>query len=108
MEVFLKLYQQFINTSPTIDWSQMRLISSKNQIMYESLNKAIDVEITKILNRLVVIKLNGGLGTTMGCKGPKSLIPLREGITFLDFALLQNEVNCKKKVLLNINLIIEI
>ena len=24
--------------------------------------------------RLVVVKLNGGLGTTMGCEGPKSVI----------------------------------
>uniref|UniRef100_A0A1I7W9N0 UTP--glucose-1-phosphate uridylyltransferase n=1 Tax=Heterorhabditis bacteriophora TaxID=37862 RepID=A0A1I7W9N0_HETBA len=25
-----------------------------------------------MLNKLVVVKLNGGLGTSMGCKGPKS------------------------------------
>ena len=26
------------------------------------------------LSKLVVVKLNGGLGTSMGCTGPKSLI----------------------------------
>jgi UTP--glucose-1-phosphate uridylyltransferase len=36
------------------------------------------------LDRAVVIKLNGGLGTSMGMSGPKSLIEAREGLTFLD------------------------
>jgi len=36
------------------------------------------------LDRLVVIKLNGGLGTSMGLNGPKSLLPVKNGLTFLD------------------------
>lgn len=28
-------------------------------------------EIKNLLDKLVVLKLNGGLGTTMGCTGPK-------------------------------------
>lgn len=36
------------------------------------------------LSRAVVIKLNGGLGTTMGLSGPKSLLPVRSGLSFLD------------------------
>lgn len=36
------------------------------------------------LQRLVVIKLNGGLGTSMGMTGPKSLIEVKEGLSFLD------------------------
>ncbi len=36
------------------------------------------------LRRLVVIKLNGGLGTSMGMTGAKSLIEVKEGLTFLD------------------------
>ncbi|WP_272472745.1 UTP--glucose-1-phosphate uridylyltransferase [Baekduia alba] len=39
---------------------------------------------TAILPRLAVIKLNGGLGTSMGLRGPKSLIDVKPGITFLD------------------------
>ena len=39
---------------------------------------------TKLLDKLVVIKLNGGLGTTMKLDGPKSLIPVREGRCFLE------------------------
>ena len=36
------------------------------------------------LARTVVIKLNGGLGTSMGLHRAKSLLPVREGLTFLD------------------------
>ena len=35
-------------------------------------------------NDLVVIKLNGGLGTSMGLNKAKSLLPVKKGLTFLD------------------------
>src|SRR5512140_3511385 len=34
--------------------------------------------------RLVVVKLNGGLGTSMGLSGPKSLLEVKPGTSFLD------------------------
>ena len=37
-----------------------------------------------VLDRLVVIKLNGGLGTSMGLPGPKSLLEVKPGMSFLD------------------------
>ena len=46
-----------------------------------------------MLNKLVVVKLNGGLGTSMGCQGPKSVIPVRNDLTFLDLTVQQIEVN---------------
>lgn len=36
------------------------------------------------VGRAVIIKLNGGLGTGMGLVGPKSLLVVKEGLTFLD------------------------
>lgn len=39
----------------------------------------------------MVIKLNGGLGTSMGCHGPKSVIPVRNDLTFLDLTVQQIE-----------------
>jgi UTP--glucose-1-phosphate uridylyltransferase len=42
-----------------------------------------------LLAQAVVIKLNGGLGTSMGLQGPKSLLPVREGVTFLDLMVRQ-------------------
>ncbi len=38
----------------------------------------------EVLGRVALVKLNGGLGTSMGLKGPKSLIEVRPGLTFLD------------------------
>jgi UTP--glucose-1-phosphate uridylyltransferase len=43
------------------------------------------------LSKLVVIKLNGGLGTSMGCQGPKSTITVRDDLTFLDLIIRQLE-----------------
>jgi UTP--glucose-1-phosphate uridylyltransferase len=37
-----------------------------------------------VLDQAVVIKLNGGLGTSMGMTGPKSLLEVKDGHTFLD------------------------
>ena len=45
-----------------------------------------------LLDKLVVLKLNGGLGTSMGCQGPKSLISVRNDQTFLDLTVRQIEV----------------
>ena len=44
-----------------------------------------------MLNQLIVVKLNGGLGTSMGCKGPKSFITVRDDLTFLDITIQQIE-----------------
>lgn len=44
---------------------------------------------TGLLNQAVIIKLNGGLGTSMGLQGPKSLLAVREGVNFLDLMVRQ-------------------
>lgn len=41
--------------------------------------------------RAVVLKLNGGLGTSMGMSGPKSLLPVKDDLTFLDIIVHQVE-----------------
>ncbi|KAL3927628.1 MAG: hypothetical protein SGPRY_002737 [Prymnesium sp.] len=48
---------------------------------YESLSK----EEPSLLTSTVMLKLNGGLGTGMGLEKAKSLLPIKDGITFLDF-----------------------
>lgn len=42
-----------------------------------------------LLSETVVLKLNGGLGTSMGLDRAKSLLSVRDGLTFLDFTLKQ-------------------
>ena len=41
------------------------------------------------LAQTVVIKLNGGLGTSMGMTGPKSLLEVKDGLSFLDVTVRQ-------------------
>jgi UDP-N-acetylglucosamine pyrophosphorylase len=43
----------------------------------------------ELLKQAVIIKLNGGLGTSMGLERAKSLLPVKNGLTFLDFIVKQ-------------------
>jgi len=60
----------------------------------EAVNELTDyatltAEKTELLEKCVMVKLNGGLGTGMGLEKAKSLLDLKEGNTFLDFIALQ-------------------
>ncbi|MFP4167626.1 MAG: UTP--glucose-1-phosphate uridylyltransferase [Desulfonatronovibrionaceae bacterium] len=48
------------------------------------------------MSKLAIIKLNGGLGTTMGLEKAKSLIPVKEGRNFLDLILEQTRILRRK------------
>jgi UTP--glucose-1-phosphate uridylyltransferase len=52
-----------------------------------ALEAAGEVDPVDALERVVAIKLNGGLATTMGLRHPKSLVEAREGYTFLDIII---------------------
>ncbi len=41
------------------------------------------------LDQVVYLKLNGGLGTSMGMQGPKSLLPAKDKLSFLDIIVQQ-------------------
>lgn len=46
-------------------------------------------DISKLLSQTAVLKLNGGLGTSMGLEKAKSLLEIKSGITFLDIIVKQ-------------------
>lgn len=50
---------------------------------------ATDQERREALAKTVVLKLNGGLGTSMGMSGPKSLVQVCDGLSFLDVVVRQ-------------------
>jgi UTP--glucose-1-phosphate uridylyltransferase len=60
-------------------------------VAYNLLKKPSVDQTASLLSKLAVLKLNGGLGTTMGCVGPKSAIEVRDGMTFLDLTVRQIE-----------------
>lgn len=76
-----------------IEWSKIQTPTDEVVVPYDSLAPTPEdpVETKKLLDKLVVLKLNGGLGTTMGCTGPKSVIEVRNGLTFLDLIVVQIE-----------------
>lgn len=55
----------------------------------------------RVLKNAIIIKLNGGLGTSMGLTGPKSLLKVKDGLSFLEIMLLQAEQRHVKMALMN-------
>jgi UTP--glucose-1-phosphate uridylyltransferase len=81
IENFLALYQKYLSGPGKIaDWNSVHAPGENKLLQYESLPVPSGIN----LSRLAVCKLNGGLGTSMGCKGPKSAIHVRDGKSFLD------------------------
>ncbi|KAI8029913.1 UTP--glucose-1-phosphate uridylyltransferase [Camellia lanceoleosa] len=76
-----------------VEWSKIQTPTDEVVVPYDSLAPTPEdpAETKKLLDKLVVLKLNGGLGTTMGCTGPKSVIEVRNGLTFLDLIVIQIE-----------------
>ena len=96
MHVFSRLYSQFLEEPATIDWKSWTLPEESHFIDSKDLPNLENPEVKNLLDKLAVVKLNGGLGTTMGCSGPKSLITVKNGRNFLEIALEQIDVLNKK------------
>ena len=110
---FEKLFSRFLledANQSSIDWQEIRpppegTVSLKflrkfdrfvlklfKVIPYKKLTTADLSDKKELLDKLIVVKLNGGLGTTMGCQGPKSVISVRNDLTFLDLTIQQLDV----------------
>lgn len=85
-----EMYVRHLN-SPANDsaWDRIQPPKPEQVVHYDDIGEAAGAA---FLDKLVVLKLNGGLGTSMGCVGPKSIIEVREGNTFLDLTVRQIEV----------------
>jgi UDP-N-acetylglucosamine pyrophosphorylase len=73
---------------------QTGLISEESIQPVEDLPRLEDLDSSSpispsLLSQTIVLKLNGGLGTGMGLERAKSLLPIKEGLTFLDFIVRQ-------------------
>lgn len=91
MDNFFSLFRRYLQDKAkgtTLDWDRITPPQPEQVIDYEGLPK---VENPAIFSKLAVLKLNGGLGTSMGCVGPKSVIEVREGMSFLDLSVRQVE-----------------
>lgn len=90
MDSFFALFRRYLTDKASdthLDWDKVKSPTPGEVIQYKTLK---DGSIDN-LSKLAVLKLNGGLGTSMGCVGPKSVIEVRDGNTFLDLAVRQIE-----------------
>jgi UTP--glucose-1-phosphate uridylyltransferase len=96
-EGYAHLYQKLHTEPKKIGrWKSLRNPDKKKIIKYPSLPIPDRESLDLALARLAVCKLNGGLGTTMNCRGPKSAIVVREKKTFIDL-LVEQIVELNKK-----------
>lgn len=87
---FLRLYKKFRKAPAKIgNWESIRGPDEKSLLSYESLKKPDAGAVKNGLSKAAVCKLNGGLGTSMGCRAPKSSINVRQGKSFLDLIVEQ-------------------
>ena len=87
---FLKDFQRYLaekNKLP-LEWSNFTPL--KNSVVYEELSAPRETKKAKLLQELVVCKLNGGLGTSMQCTKPKSSIIVKDKKSFLELSLHQH------------------
>ncbi|KAJ2775808.1 UTP-glucose-1-phosphate uridylyltransferase [Coemansia javaensis] len=94
MDDFYRLFTRYLHEkkhSRPLDWDKVRGPKPEDVIGYADLEQKNVRDVAPLLSKLAVLKLNGGLGTTMGCVGPKSAIEVRDGQTFLDLTVQQIE-----------------
>ncbi|KAL7747023.1 UTP-glucose-1-phosphate uridylyltransferase [Sorochytrium milnesiophthora] len=101
MDNFLILFTRYLAErakGTKLDWEKIKS-PDEHITPYSDISECPPKKETELLSKLAVLKLNGGLGTTMGCVGPKSAIEVRDGLTFLDLTVRQIEyLNTNRKV----------
>jgi len=99
MKTFETMFKRYLNIVKTpggeyISWDTVKSPSAEMIQDMSALPKPAPESVKELLGKLAVVKLNGGLGTTMGCTGPKSMVEAHDGMTFLDLIVEQlKEVN---------------
>lgn len=93
---YLDLYEKFLTAnagkgdSGKIPWAEIESLHDRDSVAYEAIATEKNFQIgCGELHRLAVIRLNGGLATTMNMKRPKSLVRVREERSFLDLSVKQ-------------------
>ncbi|ODQ65981.1 UTP--glucose-1-phosphate uridylyltransferase [Nadsonia fulvescens var. elongata DSM 6958] len=91
MDNFFALFRRYLTDNAkgnTLDWDRIQPPKPEQVVHYDDIAQDVGSE---FLSKLAVMKLNGGLGTSMGCVGPKSVIEVRDGKSFLDLSVRQIE-----------------
>jgi UTP--glucose-1-phosphate uridylyltransferase len=84
IELFAPFYEQMAAGSGSIIPESVLKPVEPDQVESLASLQPYRTQGEEALEKTVVAKLNGGLGTTMGVDGPKSLFEAKEGLSFLD------------------------
>lgn len=91
-KIFLFNFDKLKNNPVSYIFSKNLTPLDKTDAVYEESTDTIESDdIKKELSKVVIIKLNGGLGTSMGLEGPKSQLIVKNNLNFLDITCHQVE-----------------
>ncbi|KAF9485925.1 UTP-glucose-1-phosphate uridylyltransferase [Pholiota conissans] len=91
MQSFFYLFTRYLAEraqSVDLDWDRIKSPAADQIVPYADLPQPKD---SSNLNKLAVLKVNGGLGTSMGMTGAKSALEVKDDMTFLDLTVRQIE-----------------
>ncbi|KAN0090840.1 UTP--glucose-1-phosphate uridylyltransferase family [Tylopilus felleus] len=91
MQAFFKLHSRYLadkDSQRYLDWEKIQTPDADRIVSYDQLPNTND---PRVLSKLAILKLNGGLGTSMGMSGAKSALEVKDGTTFLDIIAEQVE-----------------
>jgi UTP--glucose-1-phosphate uridylyltransferase len=91
MQSFFYLFTRYLSEraqAHELDWDRIKSPGDDQIVPYSSLPKPKD---SSALGKLAVLKVNGGLGTSMGMTGAKSALEVKDDMTFLDLTVRQIE-----------------
>ena len=88
-EIVRRVRLVYEGESGRVDWNTIGDLRPEDTIDLETLGD--EGASRETLKGLAIIKLNGGLGTTMGLSVPKSVIEVKPGLNFLEIMKLQVE-----------------
>ncbi|KAH9942330.1 UTP-glucose-1-phosphate uridylyltransferase [Epithele typhae] len=90
MQSFFYLFTRYLSERARrqdLDWDRIKSPSDDKIVPYTKLPQGSPQN----LNKLAVLKVNGGLGTSMGMTGAKSALEVKDDMTFLDLTVRQIE-----------------
>ena len=101
IDLFKHYYKKTVNGEKGLIFeNKIKPLKNGEIKTFESL-PAYAAEGRSVLQKTVAITLNGGLGTSMGLTGPKSLVPAKDGKTFLELILRQAQAHGIRPAFMN-------
>eukprot|EP00767_Chilomastix_cuspidata_P000216 gnl/Chilomastix_cuspidata/1053.p1 GENE.gnl/Chilomastix_cuspidata/1053~~gnl/Chilomastix_cuspidata/1053.p1 ORF type:complete len:473 (-),score=168.43 gnl/Chilomastix_cuspidata/1053:73-1491(-) len=91
--LYCRYHQQLLSKTDELDWDAIKKLPPEFYLEpTEDTSKLSDDTIKSLLGKVVILNLNGGIGTSMKCSFPKSTLRLKDDLSFIHIALRQAEL----------------